>query len=245
MKTKTLLIAAATLAAGVISSQAQVYSQNIVGYVNEAAPANFTLQTVPFDIAGGNSLTNILTNPGGAFDGSSVLVWNGTSYTQYTLDSSFASGVGDAADAHQVTPPPTLPVGTAYLFSNQGPATTNTYVGSVHIDSGSIPGTTTNIIPGSQVLTLLSPKIPVGGGVSTVLGLTNNAGALDGNFIIIPVFSGGVQTGFNQFTFDSGFSTGFGNAADSAQAPEPQIPVGGGFFYGSQDGNNVTWIQHL
>ena len=35
---KTLLIAAAALAASVISSQAQVYSQNIVGYANVATP---------------------------------------------------------------------------------------------------------------------------------------------------------------------------------------------------------------
>ncbi len=40
MRTKTLLIAAAALAAAVTSSQAQstVYSQNIVGYVNQVLP---------------------------------------------------------------------------------------------------------------------------------------------------------------------------------------------------------------
>jgi len=36
---KTLLIAAAALAAGIISTQAQVYSQNVVGYVNQPIPA--------------------------------------------------------------------------------------------------------------------------------------------------------------------------------------------------------------
>jgi hypothetical protein len=40
MKIKATLIAAATLAVGVISSQAQVYSQNVVGYVNQVIPAN-------------------------------------------------------------------------------------------------------------------------------------------------------------------------------------------------------------
>lgn len=39
MRTKTLLIAAAALAAATISSQAQVYSQNVVGYVNQSIPA--------------------------------------------------------------------------------------------------------------------------------------------------------------------------------------------------------------
>ena len=40
MRTKTLLIAAAALAAGILSSSAQTYSQNIVGYVNQVLPAN-------------------------------------------------------------------------------------------------------------------------------------------------------------------------------------------------------------
>jgi len=39
MKTKTLLIAMATLAVGVISSQAQVYSANVVGYINQPIAA--------------------------------------------------------------------------------------------------------------------------------------------------------------------------------------------------------------
>ena len=39
MKIITLLIAAATLAVGAISSQAQVYSQNTVGYINQVLPA--------------------------------------------------------------------------------------------------------------------------------------------------------------------------------------------------------------
>ena len=34
MRTKTLLIAAAALAVGILASSAQTYSQNVVGYVN-------------------------------------------------------------------------------------------------------------------------------------------------------------------------------------------------------------------
>ncbi len=43
---KTLLIAAAALAASLIPSQAQVYSQNIVGYVNTAIPGGGALTLV-------------------------------------------------------------------------------------------------------------------------------------------------------------------------------------------------------
>src|ERR1700733_540872 len=53
MKTKTLLIAAAALAAGVMSSQAQgVYSQNIVGYVNLSISNGFNLVNIPLDLDG-------------------------------------------------------------------------------------------------------------------------------------------------------------------------------------------------
>jgi hypothetical protein len=50
MKTKTLLIAAAALVAGIVSSEAQVYSANIVGYVNVSGNANqFALIANPLD----------------------------------------------------------------------------------------------------------------------------------------------------------------------------------------------------
>ena len=240
---KTLLIAAAALAASVISSQAQVYSQNIVGYVNSPVPVNYTLQSVQFNISGGNSLTNIIQNTGGVYDGSGVFVWNGTGYTQYTMDSGFATGVGDATDAFAVASP-TLNPGTAFLFNNQGASNTVTYVGAVAVNA--LPGTTTNTIPGNRVLTLAASILPVGGGISSVLGFTNAAGTLDGNYVYIPKFnSSHVQIGFDQYTFDSGFASGFGDATDAFQVAEPTIPVGGGFFYGNQDGTTRTWVQTL
>jgi hypothetical protein len=67
MRTKTLLLTAAALAAAVISSQAQaVYSQNIVGYVSVVLPGNgFALVSDPFSDGNNNELTNILvTLPG-------------------------------------------------------------------------------------------------------------------------------------------------------------------------------------
>ena len=59
---KTLLIAAATLAAGVISIQAQVYSQNIVGYMNQTLVPGYANLCNTFDIGTGNTLTNMIQN---------------------------------------------------------------------------------------------------------------------------------------------------------------------------------------
>src|SRR5665213_2280842 len=95
MRTKTLLIAAAALAAATISSQAQVYSQNIVGYINTTVPngahqfqfiAN-QLQTVTAngtnkiqDVFGFSALTS---DPNGVTN-TVLYYWNGAGYTLYT-----------------------------------------------------------------------------------------------------------------------------------------------------------------
>ena len=98
MKTKTLLIAAAALAAGVISSQAQVYSQNIVGYANLACPTggkNYLI-TCPFTVGVSNGINEVFgsTLP----VGSSVLIWNGVNnYITALYDNTDPNGVGAGA----------------------------------------------------------------------------------------------------------------------------------------------------
>jgi hypothetical protein len=61
MRTKTLLLAASALAAGLITSQAQVYSANIVGYANVPTLQNgsFYQIMVPFDIGVSNGANEI------------------------------------------------------------------------------------------------------------------------------------------------------------------------------------------
>ena len=123
MKTKTLLIAAAALAAGVISSEAQVYSQNVVGYVNQQIPAN-SYQIVGAQLLGGsdanqtngdinvtliNGLISSPNDPGdpaqvsaGSVTNSQLFVWNGSGYAVYyffnqadaTIFEGFASPTG-------------------------------------------------------------------------------------------------------------------------------------------------------
>jgi hypothetical protein len=256
MRTKSLLIAAvATLAAGVVTSQAQVYSQNIVGYVNTTIPNGFVNVNNPLDASDptsglvNNSVTNIFPVFSGNLDGSVLNIWNGTKYVQYTIDSSWGSGIGNGADTAQVNPPPVINPGAGFFFQNTlGVATTNTFVGTVHVDAPAagtnVVGTTTNILTSSPYLTYVSSKLPIGGGVSSVLQLPAG-GVLDGALIQIPIIgaNGGVA-GFTTVTIDSSWSTGFGNAADTAQVPEPVIPVGAGFFFENTLGAPQQWIQN-
>jgi hypothetical protein len=240
---KTLLIAAAALAAGVISSQAQVYSQNIVGYVNLPLSPGYNTVANPLDNATGNSLTNLM--PGivtGAYDGSYVYIWGGTTYTAYYVDST-QGGLNDFGDNGNVASPNVNP-GTAIFFSAN--ATNNiTFVGTVHVDGAgtgtNVVGVTTNTWTGQQ---LLGSKLPIAGGISSVLGLPTGSGALDGSYLYIPKISGGALHGFTGYYIDSTLGgNGIADFGDNGLVAEPVIPVGGGLFI--QHSGSFTWTQSL
>lgn len=253
---KTLLMAAAALAAGVISSQAGVYSANIVGYVNITAPAGFVSINTPLQASGGNNATNLFDCTSGNNDGSSLVLWSVTHYVSYVFNSGSPTGFKNAAGTANVAAPDLSP-GIGYFFNNQndpvlggGVISNLTYVGTVESDlagaSTNVVGVTTNIISGSQALVYISSKFPIGGGVTSVLGITNDAaGDMDGSVVLIPNIVNGAIKGYNQSVFNSGSPTGFKNAAGTANVPEPVIPVGGGFLFSNQSGNDYLWYQSL
>jgi hypothetical protein len=250
MRTKVLLIAVAALAAGVITSQAQVYSQNIVGYVNQPSLAGFNSLANPLDASSGSgindSITNIINVFSGNYDSDVVYIWAGTHYTAYTIDSSWPTGVGNAADTAAVVGP-IIPPGQSIFLDNFNGSNTLTFVGTVHVDAPAagtnVVGTTTNILSVSPVETLVSSVLPISGGISSVLQLPAN-GSLDSCVIYLPIITGGLQKGFTAITIDSGWPTGFGNAADTAAVPEPVVNLGTGFFFYNLSGAPATWVQN-
>ena len=158
MKSKTLLIAAASLAAGVMAASAAVYSQNIVGYVNVVLPGNgqYTLIANPLDDGNGNHSTNILSAalPGGtAAVRSTLFYYNGGPNNISKLAGGWGSDVQ-------------LPPGVGFYIRNGAPGAgapdiTNTFVGSVVANSGT---TVTNIILNG--FNLLGSKIPIAGNIA-------------------------------------------------------------------------------
>jgi len=248
---KTLLMAAAALAAGIITSQAQpVYSQNIVGYVNVPAVIGYTAMDNPLSNNGNNSATNLFDTTSGANDGSIILTWAGTHYTQTAFDSSKATGFTDAATGLQTLSPPVLAPGAGFLFNNQNASNTLTFTGSVAVDgpgtATNVVGVTTNVLSAGSVYVFPSSKIPIGGGISSVLGIVNVGGALDGCIVVIPNIIGGAIHGYTQIAFDSSKPTGFTDAATGIQTnAEPVIAVGGSFLFSNQSGSDYQWIQSL
>jgi hypothetical protein len=147
MRTSTVLSVAAALAASAFMAQAQVYSVNIVGYVNQVLPAGTQVAVAnPLDNG-----TNDLDSVFGSLDkGSSANFWTGSGFSLATK--------GATAWA----PNNPTPVGTG-LFINSKTAITNTYVGQLVVNSGE---TVTNALPeGAQVL--VGSSLPYAGTINT------------------------------------------------------------------------------
>ena len=125
MRTKTLLLAAAALASGLISSQAQtVYSQNIVGYANVATPqgGSYYQIAVPFQIGASNGENEVFgTN---LPSGTTVSLWSVSlqNYVTTYYDTGYGPGqpVWYMADDSTPTNPPTLSVGQSMLILPTG-----------------------------------------------------------------------------------------------------------------------------
>ena len=240
---KTLLIAAATLAAGVISSEAQVYSQNIVGYVNIPASKGFNSIANPLDC--GNSLTNIITP--GPWDYTTVNIWNGHGFAVYTIDSSFPTGVADGTDSTGVASP-TITPGQAFFFNNNTGVSNNiTVVGTVHVDAAAtgaqVVGTATNLFGTSPQLQFYGSVLPIGGPLGSLQFPTN--GPADYTTVSVPVINNaGSITGFTVYTVDSTLG-GWADGTDSFAVPGPTIAVGQGFFFANNTGHPVPWTQGL
>ena len=243
MRTKTLIIAAAALAAGILTSSAQTYSQNIVGYVNVPLPLGFSVVAIPLNsgAATGNALTNTIVNTG-SLDGAYLYQWTGSGYGIVTFDSTMPTGFADSGDSFSV-PTPVINPGVAFLLNNNtGTVLTNTFVGTVAINS--LPGTTTNNLPVG--FKFASSVLPVGGGLTAVLQLTNTAGALDGTLIYMPNIVAGAIHGYNVVTIDSGMSSGYADGADQNSVPQPVFSISGGFLYNNNaGGGTIQWVQIL
>lgn len=123
MRTKTLLLIAAVGAAGAVTSMAQVFSVNAVGYVNKTIPANgFAMISNPLKAAT-NTINALFA---GVPNGTQIYVYTpGKGYdvgTYDDLDQSFGATVG----------PMTLLPGQGVFVRNPGTSPlTITFVGEV------------------------------------------------------------------------------------------------------------------
>jgi len=227
MRTKTLLCLAALTAAGVTASMAQsnVYSLNVVGYVNVTLGNGDTLAANPLD-AGDNSVSNLFTaalNPTAANGaGFTVFTWNGSFFSANQLDQ-FGGGWS--------TPGQQLPPGSGmFVFNGTGAPVTNTFVGNV------MQGLLTNALPAGD--SLVGSKVPIGTNV-VALGLSASLGDT------IFMWNGSFFVSIHNDEFGGGWN----DPGDSFIGPVdpvngPTLHIGQGLFYFNSGNNSPTpsWV---
>ena len=222
MKTKTLLIAAATLAVGVIGSQAQVYSANIVGYVNVPLVSGYNLIANPLNDGNGNNISNILASAN-LPNKSQVITWNGAT---------FNAAIGKINnDNHSWGSYISLSQGTGFFLKNNGASTTNTFTGSVEPTGYASGILVSNLLnPGYN---LVASVMPLGGELTTDATLNLSSATLANKSQLIS-WNTGSQT-YNAAVGKISTGTGWG-----ATFP---VTVGQGFFLKSQNSVATNWVQ--
>jgi len=227
MRTKTLLAAAALIAAGAATSMAQsnVYSLNIVGYVN--VPITGGLTAIGNPLRNGtpsDRLDQVLPY----VDGDNVQIWTGASWAVWGMDSLSATGwIGPTGTDAALANLPVVGAGLGFFYGNNVGTTNITFVGDVR--------TGTNTIAVAAGLSPKSSPLPYGGAVSTG---PINLQVQDGDNI--QKWTG---TGWAVYGRDSLSSTGW-VAPNGTDGPEPTLTVGQGFFYGNNIGA-FNWTQIL
>jgi hypothetical protein len=152
MRTKTTLLTAALLAVGAISATAQsnVYSLNVVGYVNKAVPTGFSLIQNPLNNPAGNSLEQTIgTN---VLDGTVVYQFNNGTYTTIAT---FIGGPG----ANFWDSSATLDPGKGFFLFSPAPQTL-TFTGEV------MQGSLSNHYPAG--FSIVGSQVPQAGGLSAL-----------------------------------------------------------------------------
>jgi len=165
MRTKTLLLSAAALAAGVVASQAQsnVYSANIVGYVTTVFKGNggYTLVANPLD-SGSNTVIGLVDSV--LPNKSQVLTWDPVGQTYIQAQK---SGPG----AWTTNTP--IPVGSGFFVKtplSQTTDITNTFVGTIVVSPNG--GTNQVTLPGGYYLA--GSAVPFNGSVNDYLTSSTN-----------------------------------------------------------------------
>jgi hypothetical protein len=231
MRTKTMLLTAACVAAGALSSMAQnVYSVNVVGYINVTAPPGYSLL--------GNQLTTTDTtivgvlgsaNAPATLQNCQVLTYvaNPPGYTQDIYDVPSGGWVDYVTGTVSGR---TLPAGSGFFFYNAN--TTNITLTLV----GTVPqGTnTTALAPGYN---MLSTVVPVAQALESTNGFPNVNSML---YLTYSVTAG--VPGYTQLLDDIQDSLGWVDYTTGTPT-EPVPAVGQGYFIYNPLTSATNWVN--
>lgn len=216
MRTKTLLLTAALTVATAATSMADVFSVNVVGYVNKTVPADkYAILSVPLNFTGegGNNITNVVT--GNIPDGTVLLTFsNGVFDDPETYFAGFGWFPGTAV----------LPPGKAFFVKPPaGSQADITFVGEV------LQGETVNSLASGYTLTgsTVPQALPLGD-LTTPEDTTLHFPAADGDNYL--AFDVATQTYKDPVTYFGGYGWFDSAAGGPGPVTGPIVGVAEGFF---------------
>jgi len=200
-------------AASLVTSMAQVYSVNIVGYVNTTIPSGWSIICNPLNASGGNTVGNVIPNPPQPI----------TIYKYVNATGAYQTAVWDAEYSVWSYPAMIIDPGMGLFVKNFGDTFNWTFVGEV-------PTGTSLTVPIGHGFNLVSSIVPKTGKLQTELGYAPSVGeGLSDNVYKYINATGGYQT----YNFDGEYQV---------WSVEPTINVGEGFWL-LRGGTAVTWTQ--
>lgn len=222
MRTNKLLLAAAALAAGAVTASAQVYSANVVGYINITLKPGYNL--IANQLTNGNNNVNIvLTNLPASMDNSTINAFDNATQN-FTPAQTWYNGVG-WVDPDFNSSSLTITPGKGYFLNNAGAQVTVTLIGEVP------QGTTAT--PIGTGLGMYASVPPV------VSGFTTNGFPGTDN-MTYQLFDATIQNYTQALTYFAGV----GWVDGDFNTVDPAPPVGSGFLI-SNPGAAGTWTRNF
>jgi len=228
---KCLLITVIALAS--IVARGQVYSENVMGYVNITTSPGYSLLANPLSAGITNGANELMP----VQDGAVFLTFVDGHYHYYGYDSGYEGWI----DAYGTqTSPPRLPPGQGFwCFNPAATAQTITFVGEVIPRPG-----TTNVMSLPAGYSLIGTPMAV----SEQLGrfLTSGNPPVPGS-VNMPIADGMVILSYIGGHFDyDGYDSGSGGwISQEEYSYPPTILVGHGYFYFNPLAGPINWLQTL
>jgi hypothetical protein len=141
MRTKTLLLTAALTAAGVATSMAQVYSVNMVGYINHTIPSGFSMVANQLNNTPDNKITTLFASPP---EGTTVYKYDAVADVYISI--AYGGGVWEGDDLEM-----TLNPGEG-AWLNPPSSFAHTFVGEVQLASS------VSLLPGFNMVSSVIPQ---------------------------------------------------------------------------------------